>query len=299
MSEPQKDPQSPHELPRAEVKPHKWSFPVVWVVPVLAAVVAGYLVYHRASEYGPKLTIRFRDASGLKAGETPIRYRGVPIGEVRSIELSKDRQHAEVQARLQRSAAAVAREGSIFWIVRPEIGLGNITGLGTIVAGPHIEVLPGDGAPKTEFVGLQGTPVTSEPKALQIVLITSRLGSLKSGSPVYYRGIEVGAVQDARLSADASAVHIDLAIKQRYAPLIRGGTKFWNVSGVEMKLSLFHGAEVNVESLKSLVAGGITFASPNDPREQPAKNGTSFRLYDEPKKEWLEWTPSIVIPPEK
>jgi len=299
MSEPQKDPQSANELPKAEVKPQKWSFPVVWLVPVLAALVAGYLVYHRVREYGPKLTIRFRDATGLKAGETSIRYRGVPIGEVRCIRLSKDQQHAEVEARLQRSASGVAREGSVFWIVRPEIGLGNITGLGTIVAGPHIEVAPGDGPPRFQFVGLKGTPVMSEAKGLQIVLISSRLSSLKAGSPVYYRGIEVGAVQDARLSADATAVHIDISIKQRYASLIRNGTKFWNVSGVEMKLSLFRGAEVNVESLKSLVAGGITFASPNDPKDEPAKNGTSFRLYDEPKKEWLEWAPGIALPPEK
>jgi len=106
-------------------------------------------------------------------------------------------------------------------------------------------------------------------------------------------------VQDAKLSADATAVHIHLSIKQRYAALIRNGTRFWKVSGVEMKLSLFRGAEVNVESLKSLVSGGITFASPNDPKDQPARNGTSFRLYDEPKKEWLEWAPEIVIPPEK
>src|SRR5438067_13914707 len=112
MSDLQNNPQGANELPRAEVKPHKWSFPVVWVIPVLAAIVAGYLVYHRAREYGPKLIIRFRDASGLKAGETPIRYRGVPIGEVRSIQLSKDHQYAEVEARLQRSASTVAREGS-------------------------------------------------------------------------------------------------------------------------------------------------------------------------------------------
>jgi paraquat-inducible protein B len=108
----------------------------------------------------------------------------------------------------------------------------------------------------------------------------------------------VGAVQESHLGADATAVSIHVFIKRRYANLIRMGSKFWNVSGVDVSAGLLRGVEVNVESLRSLVAGGIAFATPNDPKDEPAKGGTVFRLYDKPMKEWLEWAPKISIPPE-
>lgn len=299
MNDPQTHGEVAEELPKAKVKRRRWNFPVVWVVPVVAAVVAGYLVYGRVHEFGPKIVIMFKDGSGLKAGQTPIKYRGVPIGEVTAVELSEDQQHALVMARLRRSAGSIAREGSAFWIVRPEVGLGNITGLGTVITGPQIEVLPGTGEAKSEFVGLESPPVVLERQGLKIVLRSSRLGSLKPSSPVYYRGIEVGAVQDSRLSANATTVDIHVIIKQRYANLVRSGSRFWSVSGADVSAGLFRGVEIKVESLRSLVAGGIAFATPNDRKAKPAKDGMVFPLYDKPKKEWLEWAPEIPVPPGK
>ncbi len=299
MNDAQKNPEVAEEIPKAKVKGRRWNFSVVWVVPVVAAIVAGYLVFDRLREFGPKITIKFKDGSGLKIGQTPIKYRGVPVGEVTAMELSQDQQHVLVKARLRRSAASIAREGSVFWILRPEVGIGNITGLGTVITGPHIEVLPGTGESASEFAGLESSPVALERKGLRIVLRSGRLGSLKPGSPVYYRGIEVGAVQDSQLSANAAAVDIHVYIRQRYASLVRSGSKFWNVGGAEVSAGLFRGVEIKVESLRSLVAGGIAFATPSDPKARPAGDRTVFRLYDEPEKEWLEWTPQISIPPEK
>jgi paraquat-inducible protein B len=270
----------------------------VWVVPVIAAIIAGYLVYDRVREYGPKITITFTDAGGLIAGQTQITYRGVEIGQVKELELSEDRRHALVKARLRRWAEPIAREGTLFWIVRPEVGIGNITGLGTVITGPQIEASPGAGKPKSEFKGLDRPPVALERKGLKIVLLSSHLGSLKAGAPVYYRGIEVGAVQDSHLSADATTVNIRVFIQRRYANLVRMGSKFWDVSGVDVKAGLFRGVEINVESMRSLVAGGIAFATPDDPNDGSAKADTVFRLYEKPKKEWLEWVPKIPIPPE-
>jgi paraquat-inducible protein B len=285
-------------LPRANLKRRQWTFPVLWLVPVAAAVVAGYLVYHRVQQSGPRITIRFKDGSGLKIGQTPIKYRGVTIGEVAGIELSKDHQYVIVDANLQPSAATLARSGAAFWIVRPEVGLGNITGLGTIVSGPYIGVLPGGGAPASKFEGLESSPVALDRKGLKIVLRSAKLGSLKAGSPVYYRGVEIGAVQEAQLSTNATTVDIRVFIEQRYANLVRTGSKFWNVSGVDIKVGLFRGAEVNVESLRSIVAGGIALATPTDPKEQqPVSDGMAFHLYDDPKKEWLEWAPELLLAP--
>ncbi len=162
MSDSQENPGVEKELPKATVKRSRWNFPVVWVVPVVVAIVAGYLVYNRVQEFGPKITIKFKDGSGLKTGQTPLKYRGVPIGEVTAVELSEDQQYVLVTARLQRSSASIAREGSSFWIVCPEVGIGNITGLGTVITGPEIEVLPGTGEGKREFVGLETAPVAAE-----------------------------------------------------------------------------------------------------------------------------------------
>lgn len=298
MNDTQKDPEVVDELPKAKAKRKRWNFSVVWVVPVIATGVAGYLVYDRVQEFGPKITIKFRDGSGLKIDQTPIKYRGVPIGEVKAVELSKDHEHVLVKARLRRSAASIASEGSVFWIVRPEVALGSITGLGTVISGPEIDVLPGTGAPRMDFVGLESAPVALERQGLKIVLISSRLGLLKPGSPVYYRGIEVGTVQDSHLDPNATTVNIHVFIKQRYANLVRSGSKFWNVSGVNVKVGLFRGLEVNVESLKSLAAGGIALATPHDPKTKPARDGMGFPLYDNPQKEWLDWAPKIPIPPE-
>lgn len=298
MKEPKKDPEAAVEPPKAKIRARKWQFPVVWVVPVVAAIVAGYLVYERVRELGPGITIRFKDASGVRSGQTPIQYRGVQVGEVKELELSEDRQHALVRVRLRRFAEPVAREGSVFWIVRPEVGIGNITGLSTVITGPRIEVSPGAGKPKSDFVGLESPPVAQERKGLKIILLSGHLGSLKNGSPVTYRGVEVGAVQDSRLGSDATTVNIHVYIKRRYAGLVRKGSLFWDVSGIDLKLGLFRGLELNVESVRTLFAGGIAFATPEDPKDAPAKDGAVFILYDKPKKEWLAWAPKIPIPPE-
>ncbi len=287
------------DLPKAAVRKRHWSFPIIWVVPLIAAVVAGYLVYQRSRAYGPSITIGFKDADGIRAGETWIQHLGVAVGQVTAVELAPDLEHVMVTARLRRAPVSVAREGSVFWIVRPELGLGNISGLGTVITGPHIEVLPGTGPEKRQFVGLENSPVILERGGLRIVLITNRAGSLRANSLVYYRGVEVGVVQDTQLSSDAKVVNVNVFIRQRYAGLVRTGSKFWNVSGLDFNAGLFRGVELKVESLRSLVAGGIEFATPEDPESKPVRSGMAFPLYGEAKKEWLEWSPKINIPPEK
>lgn len=297
MIDPSENSTSAAALPAAKIKHKIRGLPLVWVVPVVAAIVAGYVVYDRVREFGPRITVTFNDGSGVVPGQTPIRYRGVPIGEVTAVQLSKDLKHAEIIARLQRSAAPIAREGAIFWIVRPEVGIGNITGLQTVLTGPEIQVLPGTGEPKSQFIGLETAPPGLERKGLNIVLRAVRPGFLRRNSPVYYRGVEVGAVRKIELSPNATSVDIHVFIKQRYANLVRNGSMFWNVRGFDMNAGLFRGLEIKVESLRSLIAGGVAFATPNDPRAALVKDGAVFPLYHEPRKEWLGWAPRISIPP--
>jgi paraquat-inducible protein B len=260
--------------------------------------VAGYLVYGRLQERGPTITIAFKDGDGIKAGQTEIRYRGVPIGEVSAIELSDDQEHVLVKARLRRSATSIARDGSLFWIVRPEVGPSSITGLTTVFTGPYIQVLPGTGKTRLDFTGLDRPPPALERKGLKVILTTANLGSVRSGAPVYYRGIQVGSVTDTELSRDATSAHIHVFVSQRYARLVRIGSRFWSVSGLDVNLSLLKGLEINLESLRSLLTGGIAFATPDTPGP-PARDGTIFVLHDKPEKEWLQWAPKIAISGER
>lgn len=166
----------------------------------------------------------------------------------------------------------------------------------TIISGPFIETLPGNGPAKKTFEGADNSPAALEEKGLKLILIAADRGSLRTGSPVYYRGIEVGAVQNLRLSDDARRVELDLFIRQTFAPLVRSESKFWNVSGVNLDFGLFKGAQINIESLKSVVSGGLSFATPDGAKAgEPVKDGAIFALYDEPKKEWLEWAPTIKL----
>jgi len=175
MNKSRRDPEAAGELSKAKVTRNRWNFSIVWVVPVIAAILAGYLLYGRVQQLGPKITIKFRDGSGLKTGQTPINYRGVQIGEVAAVELTPDHQFVLVKARLQRSAASIAKQGAVFWIVRPEVGIGNITGLNTVITGPEIDVLPGNGEPQSEFFGLENAPVALEEKGLKITIVSNRL----------------------------------------------------------------------------------------------------------------------------
>jgi paraquat-inducible protein B len=290
-------PQPPETpLPRATVRRRRWGFSLVWVVPLVAAMVAGSLVYQRMQEVGPTIRIKFRDASGVKPDQTEIRYRGVPVGQVSIAELSPDQGHVVVTARLRRSAAALARDGSLFWIVRPEVGFGTVRGLSTVLTGSYIQALPGKGKEQKDFVGIESASPTMGQAGHNITLAASQLGSVRQGSPVFYRGVEVGSVIATDLSRDATAAQVRVFIPQRYARLVRIGSRFWIVGGVDVDFGLFRGLQVNVDSLRSLVTGGIAFATPEDADAPPAKESTIFLLHDKPQKDWLDWRPKIAIP---
>ena len=284
------------DLPKARVRRARL-FRLVWVVPVVTLGIAGWLIFQHLRSIGPEIAITFSDGAGLRVGQTPLKYRGVSIGEVSQVELSPDQKHVVVRARLVGSAATIAREGSTFWIVRPQVGWGNVTGLSTVLSGPEIQVLPGkaDGEAKREFKGQESAPVGLETSGMKLVLRAERPMSMRATSPVYYRGVEVGVVQNVDLAPNATSADVHILIFQRYAPLVREGSAFWNVSGLSLKGNILKGLEVDFESLRALVTGGVEFATP--PNSARAKPGTVFFLHEQPKKEWLGWAPQVKIAP--
>jgi len=299
MNDLRKFPEDAENLPAARLRPSSWMVSIVWIVPVVAAIVAGYLVYDRIRQAGPVITIRFKDGSGMRPGQTPIKYRGVTVGEVVAVELSEDQKSVEVKARLKHNAESIARGGTVFWIVRPEVGVGSISGLSTVITGPEIQALPGSGESMSEFSGLESAPAALEMQGLKVILRASHLGAPQRNSPVYYRGIEVGVVQETDLSPDATSAEVHVIIRQRYARLVRTDSVFWNASGASVHAGLFSGLEFKLESLKALAAGGVAFATAGNSNAIPAKAGMVFTLNPEPKKEWLEWAPQIKLRPEK
>ena len=284
------------EIPKARVRRRR-SLRLVWVVPLLAIAIAAYLVYHRMQDYGPEITVRFTDGGGLRVGQTPVRYRGVQVGEVTGVTLASDEKNAVVRIRLTKSGEGMAREGTQFWIVRPRVGFGQITGLSTVLSGPEIAVKPGskENERKVEFTGLETPPPALE-GGLRIVLRAER-PKMRVDAPVYYRGVEVGTVHKLDLAPNALSADVHVVIYPRYANLVREGSAFWDVSGVNVKGGILKGVEVQFESLRAFITGGIEFATP--PGTGRAKQGSVFFLHDEPKKEWLAWAPKISVAQEK
>jgi paraquat-inducible protein B len=279
-------------LPKAKIEKSRISW-FLWLIPMAAALLCVWYLCRDLIFAGPTVTIYFQNADGLQEQVSLIQYRGVKVGEVQSLTLTKDRQSVAVKAQLVKSAGNLAREGSVFWIVRPEIKLGAVSGLRTIVLGNYVTVEPGQGAPTNTFVGVEHEPI--EPiKALAIELHSAKLDSLQPQSPIFYRGIQVGEVLDCRLSEDAREVVIHARIDQEYAPLVRMNSKFWNAGGISFHLGLFSGAKISAESAQTLVSGGIDFATPPEPGSA-ATNGVVFVLNEKAEDAWAKWTPDIPL----
>lgn len=286
------------ELPRAHLRRRRL-FRLSWVIPLVAALIAGWLVFQHLESRGPEITVRFNDVSGLRVGQTPVKYRGVQVGEVIDMRLSEDRKQALIRIRLHDSAGALAREGARFWIVRPHVGWGAVTGLATVLTGPEIQVLPAgaEAPPADSFLGLEAAPVGLESDGLKLVLRASRPKAIRANTPLYYRGVEVGVVQKIALSPNTAAADLHVIVDRRYAPLVREGSVFWNTSGVSAKASLTKGLDFELESLRSLLQGGVEFATPSA-KAPRAKPGTVFFLHEQPKDEWLNWEPHLKLAPE-
>ncbi|MFR0691299.1 MlaD family protein [Enterobacterales bacterium AE_CKDN230030158-1A_HGKHYDSX7] len=247
---------------------------------------------------GEMIELRADTADGLKEG-TVLRYKGLEVGRVEQVELSKDLQTVQLKARLTRAADRIARQGTRFWVVGPQVGLGGVANLGTIVSGQYIEVLPADkpGKAQETFTLLGGEPNRLlDGDGLRLTLSAARRGSLKPGVPVTYREVQVGKVTSFELGETGDRVLVHILIEPRYAPLVRTGSRFWNTSGFGVDAGLFKGVKVRTESMETILAGGVAFATPNnDEMGSPAKPGQTFALFDEYDEKWLDWAPKIPL----
>ncbi|MGZ2743754.1 PqiB family protein [Burkholderia stagnalis] len=257
-----------------------WLPSLVWLVPLIAALIGIGLVIKSVRERGPEITITFHSAEGLEPGKTQVKYKDVEIGMVKAITLSKDLTRVLVDVQLKKESEDFAVKGSRFWIVRPRVGATGVSGLGTLLSGAYIGVDAGRSSDsQTEFAGLETPPaVTGDQKGAQYVLRGDSLGSVDIGSPVYYRRVQVGQVVGFSLDKDGTGVTFNVFVNAPYDQYVGENSRWWQASGVDLRLDS-SGLKLNTQSLATVILGGIAFQTPpNQTAGATAPSNTTFRL---------------------
>jgi len=273
-------PQAPGQAP---IKTRRFGVSLVWIVPIVAVLVGISLVVHSILQEGPTITINFKTGDGLVANKTEVKYRSVVIGHVTDVDLSDDQKSVNATIKLAKQAESFTREDSKFWVVRPRIGAGGVSGIDTLLSGDYIGADAGQANGRAKnFKGLENPPaITYGEPGKRFTLHTQDLGSLDIGSPVYYRKIPVGQVVAYALDPDGKGVNIELFIHSPNDAYVTENTRFWNASGVGVNVGA-NGFSVKTESLSSILVGGIAFRAPEfSPGDKPAPEEYAYELFDD------------------
>lgn len=267
------------------VKTRRFSVSLVWIVPIIAVLIGISLVVHNWLQQGPTIQITFKTGEGLTANKTEVKYRNVVIGHVTTVELSQDQKSVTATVSLVKQADNFTREDSKFWVVRPRIGAGGVSGIDTLFSGDFIGADFGQSSTRAKaFKGLEmPPPITYGEPGKRFTLHTDDLGSLGVGSPVYYRKIPVGQVVAYELSKDGKGVDIEVFVHSPNDTFITDNTRFWNASGIDVEAGA-NGFAVRTESLSSLLVGGIAFRAPQyNPEDRVAAEDKVFELFEDEK----------------
>lgn len=248
----------------------------IWIIPIIAAMLAGFLIYKGISEAGIMIRVHFPDGNGIIVGKTPVKYKGIDVGIVKSIEVDEELSGVYVNIEMVKKAEQSLNTGAKFWLVRPQASLTQISGLDTIVSGNYIAIAVGQGYYATEFDALHSPPLDVPDDALLVTLKSESLGSLNIGSPVYFKRIPVGEIIRTTLSPEASDIIVEAVVEPEFKYLVKKASRFWHVSGVSINADM-GGINIQTESLAALIAGGIAFDSPENSDE--ATNDDGFTLY--------------------
>jgi len=245
----------------------------------VAALIGGWLAVKAIRSHGPTITISFRDAGGLAAGKTKLKYRDVDVGEVRSIGFSPDRGTVVITAELIREAASWTVDDTRFWVVRPRVAAGEVSGLETLLSGPYIGLDVGRSThQRRDFKGLDAIPIVTggTPGRAFVARATRSVGP---GSPVFFRRQQVGQVTSSDLDADGGRVSIGIFVRAPYDRYVTTATRFWEASGIDISLTSA-GLKVDTESLVTLIVGGISFEpGPDAQSATPAPPNHLFVLF--------------------
>jgi paraquat-inducible protein B len=272
----------PQPIPAAKkVTQRRSPISLIWIVPLVAVLIGIGLAVSAILQRGPEIELQFASADGLELHKTKLKYKEVEIGTVTAIALSEDRHAVKVVVQMDKRAAPLLVEDSRFWVVRPRIAAGGVSGLNTLLSGAYIALDPGKAKnAKRAFVGLESPPlVVGDMPGRQFVLDTDDLGSLDIGAPVYYRHIPVGRVVGYVLRPDGKGVDVRIFVDAPYDRYVTAATRFWHASGVDLSVGA-DGMKLEMQSLLSLVAGGIAFGG-GDASNGAAPVESRFTLFSD------------------
>lgn len=282
-SPPPPDDQAEPELPTANVRGRRLLSPI-WAIPIVAVLIAAFLGWTTLASRGPEITITFTSADGLVAGQTKVKHKSVDIGTVTGISLTPDLRAVKVRVQMRQEAANRLTGRTQFWVVRPRLSPGNISGLDTLVSGAYISMDPGPAGDqqKLDFTGLEEPPaIRSDEPGTTFQLKAKRIGSLASGAPVIFHDIKAGEVLSYDLGPNGDSVTLHVFVAAPYDAYVHEGSQFWNASGVSVELGAT-GVQLRLASVLSALTGGIAFGTPPSGSDTPrAKRDTSFTLYSD------------------
>jgi paraquat-inducible protein B len=237
---------------------------VIWVIPLVALAIGGWLLWDTLSKEGPTITVTFDTAEGLQPGQSQLKFKDIVFGTVKRVALAPDRTHVVVTIATTHEATPLLTDKTVFWVVKPRLFAGSISGLETLLSGSYVGMVPGAtaGKPQRAFKGREDPPIISEQTPGHVFLLKAkRLSSIQLGSPIFYRDLSVGEVAGWDIADMADYVTIHAFVRAPYDSYVNDETRFWNASGLSVKLA-GTGLEVQMESLKALLVGGIAFETP-------------------------------------
>lgn len=261
----------------------KREFPWIWLLPLCALLITAWLIYKAISEKGDVINIDFPTAEGLEIDKTKIRYLDVEIGKVTNISINDDSKTIRVTAQMNKDTGQYLTKNTQFWVVRPQVGLGGVSGLNTILSGAYIAIKPEQGKYTRNFIGLIQPPILkTDLEGKKFILETTNVNSMRAGTPINFHGITVGEVLNYELANNADGIKLTVFINTPYDKFIRKDTRFWIDSGIDLSANA-DGFKVRTGPLVSLLSGGITFrTSPED--KTTVEENTVFRLFENYEK---------------
>ena len=270
-----------------------------WLVPLVFSFVLAFVIAMVFTEFnsatGPEIRVTFQSGHGLQPNDD-IKCRGITVGTVRSLELDGDGVLAVLQLHPEASSR-IARAQSRWWVARPKVGLSRVQGIDSLLGPRWVQVdpAPDETDPCFEFTGLDEPPIVESIGSgdLRLSLLAPDRGTLHQGSSVLYRGVSIGTVLDARLADDSTSVVADVLIQAPFAALVRDNSRFYETGAFDLDIG-FDGINARLDSLETLIVGGVSLVTPDAPGEV-VESGHRFEVLKQPESDWLDWRPKILL----
>ena len=271
--------QTPSPVP-SRIRKTNAAVSFIWLVPLIAFLVGGWLLFDHIRNTGPTITLHIDSADGIEVNNTVVRVLSVNVGKVTKIRLREDGKGVELTAQLNADVKHMMRSDTQFWVVKPRIDSNGISGLNTLVSGSYIAFMPGKATePKDTFDVADVPPISALAQdGLRLQLSGANSKMLETGAPVVYESFPVGRVESAKFDPESRRVSYTVFIEHPNDSLINSSSQFWLDSGIRIQAD-GGGFQLDSAPLGALISGAITFRTP-DRAAPPAKAEGKFELYD-------------------